>query len=228
MAYLGVFFFLGLEDYDERLMTMKDLIRTLPPTNYLLLKRIIEHLERVTDYEEINHMYATNLAIVFGPTLLRPGGSSATSFATSMKNLGHQQSIVRNMILQYHWLFDVEDEEVEEEGVQEGAGQGVNEEDDEQLEELDVEEDDDEQEEGEEEEEGEEGEFPEILDDSDEDDNVNDNDNRDKYQGHHQVEETIHAFMSAPIRTDTFSSAAASGNRDQATKNQRRKTIVFK
>ena len=26
-----------------------------------------------------------------------------------MKNLGHQQNIVRNMILQYHWLFDVEE-----------------------------------------------------------------------------------------------------------------------
>ncbi|KAF9362652.1 rho GTPase-activating protein [Mortierella sp. NVP85] len=101
----------ALEDYDERLIAMKDLIRTLPPPNYILLKRIIEHLERITDFEEVNHMYAANLAIVFGPTLLRPGGSSANSFATSMKNLGHQQNIVRNMILQYHWLFDVEQEE---------------------------------------------------------------------------------------------------------------------
>jgi hypothetical protein len=103
--------FAALEDYDERLIAMKDLIRTLPPPNYMLLKRIIEHLERITDFEEVNHMYAANLAIVFGPTLLRPGGSSANSFATSMKNLGHQQNIVRNMILQYHWLFDVEQEE---------------------------------------------------------------------------------------------------------------------
>ncbi|KAI9239329.1 MAG: hypothetical protein BYD32DRAFT_459889 [Podila humilis] len=216
--YDGLIAASALEDYDERLMTMKDLIRTLPPTNYLLLKRIIEHLERVTDYEEINHMYATNLAIVFGPTLLRPGGSSATSFATSMKNLGHQQSIVRNMILQYHWLFDVEDEEAEEVEGQESEGQRADEGNEEQLEELDVEENDDEQGEGEE------GEFPEILDDSDEDDN----DNEDEYQGRLQVEETVHAFMSAPIRTDTFSSAVASGNRVQATKDQRRKTIVFK
>lgn len=206
--------FSALEDYDERLMTMKDLIRTLPPTNYLLLKRIIEHLERVTDYEEINHMYATNLAIVFGPTLLRPGGSSATSFATSMKNLGHQQSIVRNLILQYHWLFDVEDEEGEG---QEGQGEEEVEEEEEQLDELEVEEDD------------EEGEFPEILDDSDEDDNAD----HDGDQGLQQVEETIRAFMSAPptppVITETTSSAAASSAvRSQATKDQRRKTIVFK
>ncbi|KAF9115816.1 hypothetical protein BGX27_006247 [Mortierella sp. AM989] len=116
----------ALEDYDERLLTMKDLIRTLPAPNYLLLKRIIEHLERVTDFEEINHMYATNLAIVFGPTLLRPAGTSANSFATSMKNLGHQQNIVRNLILQYHWLFDVEEEdggEEEEEEEEDGLGE---------------------------------------------------------------------------------------------------------
>jgi hypothetical protein len=199
-------------------MTMKDLIRTLPPANYLLLKRIIEHLERVTDYEEINHMYATNLAIVFGPTLLRPGGSSATSFATSMKNLGHQQSIVRNMILQYHWLFDVEDEEGEGDG-QQGEGEGEAEEEG-QPEELDVEEDDEEEEE--------EGEFPEILDDSDEDDNGEQSEDH----GQQQVEESIYAFMSAPpppATAETISSAAMPlVGRGQATKDQRRKTIVFK
>ncbi|KAF9206354.1 hypothetical protein BGZ49_002599 [Haplosporangium sp. Z 27] len=136
----------ALGDYDERLLTMKDLIRTLPAPNYLLLKRIIEHLERVTDFEEINHMYATNLAIVFGPTLLRPGGSSADSFATSMKNLGHQQNIVRNLILQYHWLFDVE----EEEGGEEEAEVEIVVEDDDDDEDL--------------------SEFPDITEFSDEDD----------------------------------------------------------
>ncbi|KAF9165179.1 rho GTPase-activating protein [Actinomortierella ambigua] len=129
----------ALEDYDERLMTIKDLVHTLPLPNYLLLKRVIEHLERVTDFEEINHMYATNLAIVFGPTLVRPGGASASSFARSMKNLGHQQGIVKNMILQYHWLFDVEQEggreeendddeqgdQQEEEGVEEEGDDGA-------------------------------------------------------------------------------------------------------
>ncbi|KAK3824386.1 MAG: hypothetical protein JOS17DRAFT_687073 [Linnemannia elongata] len=205
----------ALEDYDERLLTMKDLIRTLPPHNYILLKRIIEHLERVTDYEEINHMYATNLAIVFGPTLLRPGGTSANSFATSMKNLGHQQNIVRNMILQYHWLFDVEDEEegaaaeVEGEGgVVEGvAADGA-------------------QSAGEEEEE-EENEFPEILEDSDEDE--------------YEEEEEVYVLSAAPstpltpsFTTTTANSGTTAGtggplkeNNERAMKDQRRKTIVF-
>jgi hypothetical protein len=54
-------------------------------------------------------MYAKNLAIVFGPTLLKaPPGPS--SFATSMGNLGKQTIIVKDLILQYHWFFDVEDD----------------------------------------------------------------------------------------------------------------------
>lgn len=54
-------------------------------------------------------MYATNLAIVFGPSLFAPP-PSPSSFAIAMGNLGHQQNLVKNMILQYHWLFDIEDE----------------------------------------------------------------------------------------------------------------------
>lgn len=57
-------------------------------------------------------MYATNLAIVFGPTLLQPAPGPA-SFATTMSNLGHHQTIVKYLILHYHFLFDIEAEEDE-------------------------------------------------------------------------------------------------------------------
>lgn len=59
-------------------------------------------------------MYATNLAIVFGPTLLKPAPGPA-SCATTISNLGHQQNIVKYLILHYHYLFDIEGEEVLEE-----------------------------------------------------------------------------------------------------------------
>ncbi|KAG0207127.1 rho GTPase-activating protein [Mortierella sp. GBA30] len=220
----------ALEDYDERLMAMKDLIRTMPSNNYLLLKRIIEHLERVTDYEEINHMYATNLAIVFGPTLLRPAGSSANSFATSMKNLGHQQNIVRNMILQYHWLFDVEGEEEEQQGqeTQENANltttatvAGG-----EEVEEGDVFDD----------EEGL-GEFPEILEDSDEDDEYEEERERERGRGV-ETDEEILMLTAASLKgsatttttsVDQKSTTTITMGLDErkATKSQRRKTMVF-
>jgi hypothetical protein len=55
-------------------------------------------------------MYATNLAIVFGPSLIRaPAGPG--SMAVNMNNLGQHQNIIKNYILQYHWFFDVDDQE---------------------------------------------------------------------------------------------------------------------
>ncbi|KAJ1996175.1 hypothetical protein GGI25_002166 [Coemansia spiralis] len=99
----------SIDDYDERLWAIKDLVHALPIANYTVLKRLVEHLERVTDCEEVNHMYGTNLALVFGPSLLRPPPGSS-SFALAMSNLGHAQSVIKNLILQYHWLFNVEEE----------------------------------------------------------------------------------------------------------------------
>ncbi|KAI8885416.1 hypothetical protein K501DRAFT_322491 [Backusella circina FSU 941] len=100
------------EDHDERIYLIKKVLKKLPYNNYMLLKRIIEHFVIVTDFEAINHMYATNLAIVFGPTLLQPAPGPA-SFATTMSNLGHHQNIVKYLILNYHYLFDIESDEVD-------------------------------------------------------------------------------------------------------------------
>ena len=105
----------------------------LPQANYAVLKRILGHLERfaliyyffvrsfflttvvllcrITDFEEINQMYATNLAIVFGPTLVR--APIELGQVTSMMNLGKHNTLVKNLILQYHWIFDVEEDEEE-------------------------------------------------------------------------------------------------------------------
>ncbi|KAJ1915767.1 hypothetical protein H4219_004149 [Mycoemilia scoparia] len=119
----------SIDSYDDRLWAIKDLIHQLPLANYTLLKRLIEHLEKVTDFEQINHMYSTNLALVFGPSLLRPPPSSS-SFAHAMSNLGQAQNIIKNLILQFHWIFDIEEdveaihqEEAEDEDQQEAAKQ---------------------------------------------------------------------------------------------------------
>jgi len=76
-------------------------------------------------------MYASNLAIVFGPTLLRPPPGN-DDFALAMRNLGAHQNLVKNLILQYHWLFDVEQEQEQDQDQEQGQGQ---EQDQEQMEE---------------------------------------------------------------------------------------------
>ncbi|KAI9279424.1 hypothetical protein BC943DRAFT_383562 [Umbelopsis sp. AD052] len=104
----------AVEDHDQRILAIKKVTKRLPTNNYILLKRLIEHFVVVTDYEAYNHMYATNLAIVFGPTLLRPE-PGPVSFATTMANLGHQQNVVKNLITHYHFIFDVESEDCDRE-----------------------------------------------------------------------------------------------------------------
>nr|CAG8433063.1 9204_t:CDS:10 [Entrophospora candida] len=99
-----------IKDHDERFYAIKDLLYKLPRANYNLLKRLIEHLETVTDCEEVNHMYAGNLALVFTPNILK-----SRDFIVSMGNLGHNSDIIKCLILHYHWFFDVE-REVEEVG----------------------------------------------------------------------------------------------------------------
>ncbi|ORY84764.1 hypothetical protein BCR37DRAFT_412452 [Protomyces lactucae-debilis] len=92
---------------------LRDLIYKLPAPNFALLRRLLEHLQKITDYESTNHMYAHNLAIVFGPNVLQPV-PSAMSFANSMNDLGKVQTVMRNLILQYHDVFGAADEEIED------------------------------------------------------------------------------------------------------------------
>ncbi|PVV04347.1 hypothetical protein BB560_001150 [Smittium megazygosporum] len=107
--YKGFIAAADIRDHDERSYAIKDLILALPKQNFVTLKALIEHLEKVTDYEEINHMYASNLAIVFGPNLLHPPPGQS-NFYNTVTNLGQAQGLVKNMILQYHWLFNAEED----------------------------------------------------------------------------------------------------------------------
>src|SRR5436305_319337 len=49
-------------------------------------------------------MYASNLAIVFGPNLLK-----SRDFVKSMSNLVHHSSIFKSLIIKYHWFFNIEE-----------------------------------------------------------------------------------------------------------------------
>ncbi|KAL9546432.1 hypothetical protein MBANPS3_006663 [Mucor bainieri] len=55
----------------EQLQTMTQLIQTLPIENFNTLKYLMEHLDRVQKRNKENLMTSKNLAVIFGPTLLR-------------------------------------------------------------------------------------------------------------------------------------------------------------
>ncbi|CAK5273971.1 unnamed protein product [Mycena citricolor] len=90
-----------IEDLEQRLAAVRRVVHGLPQSNYDLLKRVAEHLDRVADFEDSNQMTAEGLAIVFSPNLLR-----AESFAVVLANMAHTHKIVRGLITHFHAIFD--------------------------------------------------------------------------------------------------------------------------
>ncbi|KIY65166.1 hypothetical protein CYLTODRAFT_424593 [Cylindrobasidium torrendii FP15055 ss-10] len=91
-----------LDDLDTRLEEYQRIIFDLPQCHFDLLKRIIEHLDRVADYEEHNQMTADSLAIVFSPNLMR-----TNDFALLLSNMGHSNKLIKALITHYHAVFTV-------------------------------------------------------------------------------------------------------------------------
>ena len=59
------------------------------------MKRLFEHLDKVTDYEELNQMTSHSLSIVIGPNILR---APRDDFAVTMSNMGQAHSVTRALI----------------------------------------------------------------------------------------------------------------------------------
>ncbi|KAF9963888.1 hypothetical protein BGZ70_007124 [Mortierella alpina] len=103
-----------IDDYNEKLYTIKSLVHSLPEPNFSTLQYLMMHLGRVQDQYHTTKMDSANLAICFAPNLLR----QQVDDLTSIINTGKQSSIVDTLIEQREWIFDPypeEDEEEEEE-----------------------------------------------------------------------------------------------------------------
>ncbi|XP_012581481.1 PREDICTED: rho GTPase-activating protein 27 [Condylura cristata] len=61
-----------LQDQAQRIRCVRDLVRSLPAPNHDTLRLLFQHLCRVIEHGEENRMSVQSVAIVFGPTLLRP------------------------------------------------------------------------------------------------------------------------------------------------------------
>uniref|UniRef100_A0A4W5KBB5 Rho GTPase activating protein 21b n=1 Tax=Hucho hucho TaxID=62062 RepID=A0A4W5KBB5_9TELE len=93
------------EDSVERLKELKRLILELPDHHYETLKFLSGHLKLVSENCEKNKMEPRNLAIVFGPTLVRTSEDNMTNMVNHMPD---QCKIVENLIQQYDWFFTEE------------------------------------------------------------------------------------------------------------------------
>uniref|UniRef100_A0A3Q3EYU1 Rho GTPase activating protein 21a n=1 Tax=Labrus bergylta TaxID=56723 RepID=A0A3Q3EYU1_9LABR len=92
------------EDPVERLKVLKRMfqLHELPDHHYETLKFLSCHLKTVADNSEKNKMEPRNLAIVFGPTLVRTTEDNMTHMVTHMPD---QYRIVEALIQNYDWFF---------------------------------------------------------------------------------------------------------------------------
>ncbi|XP_075443716.1 rho GTPase-activating protein 21 isoform X9 [Ascaphus truei] len=93
------------EDPVERLKTLKRLIIDLPDHHYETLKFLSTHLKTVAENSQKNKMEPRNLAIVFGPTLVRTSEDNMTHMVTHMPD---QYKIVETLIQHHDWFFGEE------------------------------------------------------------------------------------------------------------------------
>ncbi|CAG5129103.1 unnamed protein product, partial [Candidula unifasciata] len=89
-------------DENKRKLKLKRFIHLLPPHQNETFKHMAEHLNKVASYGNINKMDAKNLAIMFGPTLIRKKGDDTVSLVTDMSD---QCRIVESTILHHEWFF---------------------------------------------------------------------------------------------------------------------------
>ncbi|KFO34914.1 Rho GTPase-activating protein 23 [Fukomys damarensis] len=95
-----------IEDARERMKTLRKLIRDLPGHYYETLKFLVGHLKTIADHSEQNKMEPRNLALVFGPTLVRTSEDNMTDMVTHMPD---RYKIVETLIQHSDWFFSDEE-----------------------------------------------------------------------------------------------------------------------
>ncbi|KAK5851390.1 hypothetical protein PBY51_002190 [Eleginops maclovinus] len=91
-----------IEDAEDRLKTMKKLLHDLPDHYYHTMKFLVGHLKKVADNSDKNKMEPRNLALVFGPTLVRTSEDNMTDMVIHMPD---RYKIVETLILHHDWFF---------------------------------------------------------------------------------------------------------------------------
>ncbi|XP_006889532.1 PREDICTED: rho GTPase-activating protein 23 [Elephantulus edwardii] len=111
-----------IEDSRERMKTLRKLIRDLPGHYYETLKFLVGHLKTIADHSEKNKMEPRNLALVFGPTLVRTSEDNMTDMVTHMPD---RYKIVETLIQHSDWFFSDEEDKGERTPVDDKEPQSV-------------------------------------------------------------------------------------------------------
>ncbi|BES96314.1 RhoGAP [Nesidiocoris tenuis] len=91
-----------IEDSQQRIICIRNLVHELPDHHHHTLRHLMMHLKLVVEHSDVNKMEARNLAIVFGPTLVRANDDNMVTMVTDMS---HQCRIVESLIQHADWCF---------------------------------------------------------------------------------------------------------------------------
>ncbi|XP_072913991.1 oligophrenin-1 [Hemitrygon akajei] len=95
------------DNLDYRLGAIHSLVYKLPEKNREILELIIRHLVNVCSHSKENLMTASNLGVIFGPTLMRPQEDTVAA----MMNIKFQNIVVEILIEHYEKIFQSPPEE---------------------------------------------------------------------------------------------------------------------
>uniref|UniRef100_A0A3B4E3M6 Rho GTPase activating protein 12a n=1 Tax=Pygocentrus nattereri TaxID=42514 RepID=A0A3B4E3M6_PYGNA len=90
-----------IPDYKQKVQAVKDKVQKLPRPNHDTMQALFKHLKKVIEHGEKNRMTTQSVAIVFGPTLLRPE-IETLNMAVHMV---YQNQIVELVLLEYDTMF---------------------------------------------------------------------------------------------------------------------------
>ncbi|XP_016335239.1 rho GTPase-activating protein 27 isoform X2 [Sinocyclocheilus anshuiensis] len=89
-----------MSDYSQKVSYIRDLVRNLPLPNHDTMEVLFRHLRKVIEHGELNRMSVQSMAIVFGPTLLRPQEESNITM-----HMVFQNQIVELILNEFNELF---------------------------------------------------------------------------------------------------------------------------
>ncbi|XP_064589954.1 rho GTPase-activating protein 27 isoform X1 [Zonotrichia leucophrys gambelii] len=90
-----------IQDLSLRGQCIRDLVLSLPPAHHDTMKVLFRHLCRVVEHKEENRMSVQSVAIVFGPTLLRP----ASEESNMAMHMVFQNQVVEHILNHYGYIF---------------------------------------------------------------------------------------------------------------------------
>ncbi|KPJ01693.1 Rho GTPase-activating protein 21 [Papilio xuthus] len=95
--------FIAADRSPERGRELRRLVQALPAAHYATLRYLVQHLRRVAAHSAANKMEPRNLAIVFGPTLVRAASDDMLAMVNDMSS---QCRIIESFLMHYSWYFE--------------------------------------------------------------------------------------------------------------------------